>query len=73
MLLMWFVICQRSHEKTGNIELQEEYSGKMKIQEVTEFKYLGNIITSEGTNMMDLQGKYNRGIGTIEELEQLTR
>ena len=59
------------NEKTGNIELHEEYSGKMKIQEVTEFKYLGNIITSEGTNMMDLQGKYNRGIGTINKIDTI--
>ena len=45
------------NKTTGKIELKEEYTGRMKIQDVTEVKYLGNTIKSEGTNMEDIQGK----------------
>ena len=59
------------NKETGNIEFHEEYTGKRKVQDVTQVKYLGNTINSEGTNMPDIQGKYNRGIRTINKINTI--
>ena len=40
----------------------------MTIKDIPEFKYLENIIYSEGTNMKDLQGKYNIWIEIINKI-----
>ena len=43
----------------------------MNISEVSEVKYLGNKINSEGTNMADIQAKCNRGVGTINKIQTI--
>ena len=61
-----------SHEKeniqTGKIEFQERYTGKMPIKDVTEVKYLGNKLSADGSNMVDIQMKVNRGFGTVNKI-----
>ena len=51
--------------------MQEHNTGKTKIQDVTEIKYLGNNINSEGTNMNDIQAKCNRGTGTVNKINTI--
>ena len=36
------------NRETGKIELNEKYSGKSKIEDVSEVKYLGSRINTEG-------------------------
>ena len=43
----------------------------MKINDVSEVKYLGNKVNSEGTNMKDIQIKCNRGVGTINRIQTI--
>ena len=57
--------------KTGKVELQESFAGKVKINEVSEVKYLGNMLSSEGTNITDIQAKCNRGVGTVNRIKTI--
>ena len=34
-------------------------------------KYLGNKINSDGTNMVDIEAKCNRGVGTINKIQKM--
>ena len=59
------------NKQTGKVELHEKYAGKMKISEVSEVKYLGSKLNSEGTNMMDIQEKCNKGVGTVNKIQTI--
>ena len=59
------------NKNTGKIDFQEIYVGKMKIKEVTSEKYLGNRINSDGTNILDITMKCNRGLGTINKIQNI--
>ena len=48
--------------------MNEYYSGKTEISYVPKVKYLGNQISSEGTNIDDIQTKCNRVIGTVNKI-----
>ena len=52
-------------KKSEKIQFQEEYRGKVKIQEVDSDKYLGNTISTDGTNILDITEKCNRGTGIV--------
>ena len=41
-------------KKSGRIQFQEMYIGKLRNKEVSEDKYLGNQINYDGTNMLDI-------------------
>ena len=56
---------------SGMINFQEKYIGKTQIKEVTQEKYLGNKINSDGTNMVDIEAKCNRGVGTINKIQTI--
>ena len=58
-------------KKSGKIYFQEEYRGKVKIQEVDSEKYLGNKISTDGTNILDITGKCNRGIGIVNKNQNI--
>ena len=49
------------NEKSGKVTFQESFVGKAQIKEVTNQKYLGNIISDDGTNTADITAKCNRG------------
>ena len=55
-------------KKSGTIKFSEKYIGKTQIKEVAHEKHLGNIINSDGTNMLDITAKCNRGIGTTNNI-----
>ena len=58
-------------KKTGQIYFQEDYKGKVQIKEVNNEKYLGNKISADGTNKIDLTAKCNRGIGIVNKIETI--
>ena len=59
------------NKESGKIQFQEMYMGKTKINEVTSEKYLGNRIDADGTNLLDITMKCNRGIGTINKIQNI--
>ena len=57
--------------RSGNIQFQENYIGKIKIKEVSTEKYLGTKLNADGTNIIDITTKCNRGIGTINKIQTI--
>ena len=57
--------------KSGQIQFQENYIGKIQIKEVSTEKYLGTKINSDGTNLLDITAKCNRGTGTIMKIQTI--
>ena len=41
------------------------------MSEVSEVKYLGNKLCSDGSNLQDITMKCNRGIGTINKIQNI--
>ena len=58
-------------KKSGKVDLLENVAGRVKINEVSMVKYLGNKVNSDGTNMTDTQTKWNRGVGTINRIQTI--
>ena len=55
------------NENSGSVEILEQYTGKVKVEKVTEQKYLGLIICSRGNSMENINIK-NKSIGTIIQI-----
>ena len=62
---------ETENRETGKIEFSEKYGGKMRIKDVSEVKYLGNKLNYDGSNLMDITMKCNRGIGTINKIQNI--
>ena len=60
-----------TYDKKGN--LNESYDGKKEMKEVTEHKYLGFIISSNGSNVADIRSKSKKSIGTIAQIINITK
>ena len=60
---------EKENIETGKIESSDNYRGKMKIKDVSDVKYLGNKLNSDGSNMLDITMKCNRGVGTINKIQ----
>ena len=43
----------------------------MKIKEVSDVKYLGNKLNCDGSNLLDITMKFNRGIGTVNKITNI--
>ena len=67
-----FLDSWKSHEveenKSGQVNFQEYFEGKVQIKEVENVKYLGNSINTAGTNIEDITVKCNRGIEIINKI-----
>ena len=60
-----------THEEnlnTGDTDLVEEYQGKIEIEQVEEYKYLGFVISSTGDNMANIRKIRNKSIGVIKKI-----
>ena len=55
------------NENSVSVEILEQYTGKVKVEKVTEQKYLGLIICSRGNSMENINIK-NKSIGTIIQI-----
>ena len=62
---------ETENKDTGEVFLWEEYQGKKEIKEVSHERYLGDIISSDGSNTMDILKKCNRGNGTINKIKSI--
>ena len=57
------------HDENGH--LIESYEGKVKMNKVNEQKYLGFVISSDGSNMNNIEAKEKRAIGIIKTIQYL--
>ena len=55
-------------ENSTEVEIAEEYTGKVKVGKVTSQRYLGFIISSTGNNMENIKAIKNKSIGTIRQI-----
>ena len=51
--------------ESGEMDLVEKYIGEVALEEVTEQKYLGFVISSSGNNMANIQAMEKKSIGVI--------
>ena len=62
---------EKENIETGQIESSENYREKMKIKDVSDVKYLGNKLNSDGSNLLDTTMKCNQGVGTINKIQNI--
>ena len=56
------------NEKTGEIELDEKYVGKVQIEEVENQKYLGFVLSSTGNNLANIEAAEKKSLGVIRTI-----
>ena len=61
-------INHEENKKTGSTKIVETYEGKIDIEQVTEYKYLGFIISSIGDNMAQIRHMKNKSVGIIRSI-----
>ena len=54
--------------ESGETELVEHHLGEIPIGKVTEYKYLGFVISAEGNNMVNIIALRNKSIGVIRTI-----
>ena len=59
--------------QTGSVELQEDFVGGRKIKEVKQEKYLGDLISADGTNKDTVKDRCNKSIGVITKIESMLK
>ena len=67
------VIDHWSEKHDENDQLIETYEGKVNMSEVCEQKYLGFVISSDGSNLNNIEAKQKRAIGIIKTIEYLIK
>ena len=55
-------------EDEKEVRMKDCYEGPMEMEKVSEFKYLGFIISNHGNNMANIQNIKNKSIGTIKKI-----
>ena len=58
-------VCQLIELETGNVKLEEEYTGMVEVQAE---EYLGAILSSHGKNLKNVTARKNRGIGIVNQI-----
>ena len=63
-------IMQETEERnTNTLESKEFFNGEEDIQEAEHTKYLGQIISSNGTNTKNIENRANKGIGLVNKIQ----
>ena len=57
--------------QTGGYKMNEFFSGNIKMENKMEQKYLGDIISSDGTHTKNVQERRNKGYGIINQIMQI--
>ena len=55
-------------KQTGEAVLFENYDGKVEIDKVEEYTYLGFVISSKGDNMANIRQMQNKSIGVVRKI-----
>ena len=56
---------------TGGHKIHEYFSGNVKMNSRDEQKYLGDILSSDGSHMKNIQDRRNKGYGIINQIKQI--
>ena len=56
---------------TGQFELSEEIVGKHQLKSVDDQKYLGDLLTSSGTNKLNIAARKTKGLGIISQIKTI--
>ena len=59
---------EQKSEKDGSIEIKDEYIGQEDIDDITEEKYLGDIISIDGRNVKNIKARISKGKGIIKKI-----
>ena len=62
---------KETHNEQGHHE--ETFEGKVKMTNVTEQKYLGYVLSDNGSNMNNIMAKQNRAIGIKKDIQYLVK
>ena len=57
--------------KTGGFKITEYFGGNIKMEEKKEQKYLGDILSSDGTHSKNIQDRKNKAYGVINQIVQI--
>ena len=57
--------------QTGESKMNEYFAGNVKMQTTKEQKYLGDILSSDGTHTKNVQERRNKGYGIINQILQI--
>ena len=57
--------------QTGGYRMNEFFSGNVKMGERKVQKYLGDLISSDGTHTKNIQDRRNKGYGVIKQIVQI--
>ena len=60
-------------KNTGEVKNHESFQGGCIITESSNEKYLGQIITSDGTNAANVKNRCNKGAGMINTIESIMK
>ena len=60
-------------KSTGEVEDHESFKGDCIIEESNTEKYLGQIISSDGTNETNVKNRSNKGAGMINIIESILK
>ena len=58
--------------ETGQIKREDTLIGGMEVSHMNEEKYLGQIISSNGTNTKNIENHANKCIGLVNKKKQTT-
>ena len=56
--------------KTGGFKITEYFGGNIKMEEKKEQKYLGDILSSDGTHSKNIQDRKNKAYGVINQISR---
>ena len=59
--------------ETSTKETREMFDGEMEIEKSEEKKYLGQIISQDGTNAKNIVNRANKGRGTVNKIETILK
>ena len=59
---------EKKNEKDGDIEINDEYIGEEVVEDISEEKYLGDIISSDGRNIKNIKARISKGKGIIKKI-----
>ena len=53
------------------IQLEDKYVGRVKIKEVNEYEYLGNIVESNGSHSKTIKKRVSKGYGVVRDIREI--
>ena len=59
------------HRLTGENEFHEAFEGEQNIEELNQEKYLGQIISNDGSNVKNVINRSNKGMGMVNTITNI--